>query len=69
MDTLALLTELRSKAFDLAASGKVGDYPYDDNFNDVVEEGFSDNGMSWTAQDGTILFADSVTGCIETLPF
>lgn len=69
MDTLALLTELRSEAFDLAASGKVGDYPYDDNFNDVVEEGFSDNGMSWTAKDGTILFADPVTGRIETLPF
>lgn len=69
MDTLALLTALRSEAFDLAASGKVGDYPYDDNFNDVVEEGFSDDGMSWTAKDGTILYADSVTGRIETLPF
>lgn len=49
------LVELRSRAFDIANSGKHGDYPYDDTFNDVVEEGFSDDGTSWTALDGTTI--------------
>lgn len=53
--TLEKLTELRSRAFNMANSGKHGDYPYDDTFNDAVEEGFSDNGASWTARDGTTI--------------
>lgn len=55
MTTLQLLTELRSLAFEMAASGKHGDYPYDDSFSDEVEEGFSDNGTVWTAKDGTVV--------------
>ena len=47
------LMELRSKAFSMAASGKHGDYPYDESFNDAVEEGFDDDGTGWTARDGT----------------
>lgn len=51
---LPILTEIRSKAFDLANSGKVGDYPIDlESFNDTVEEGFDDTGMGWTAKDGS----------------
>jgi hypothetical protein len=53
--TLEKLTELRSRAFNMANSGKHGDYPYDDTFNDAVEEGFSDDGASWTARDGTTI--------------
>ena len=58
MEELCKLTELRSRAFDLANSGKHGDYPYDETFNDVVEEGFSDDGTSWTALDGTTITID-----------
>lgn len=39
----------------MANSGKHGDYPDDESFNDEVEEGFSDDGMVWEAKDGTIL--------------
>lgn len=55
MDTFQKLTLLRSRAFGMASSGKYGSYSYDDTFNDVVEEGFSDDGSSWTALDGTII--------------
>ena len=55
MVTLQQLTELRSRAFDMANSGKHGDYPYDETFNDAVEEGFSEDGTSWTALDGTTI--------------
>ena len=54
-ETLQALVSLRERAFDMANSGKHGDYPYDDTFNDEVEEGFSDDGTTWIAKDGTIL--------------
>lgn len=42
----------------MANSGKYGFYPADiESFNEDVEEGFSDNGMSWEAKDGTIVEA------------
>lgn len=53
---LKAITEFRRAAFDLAASGRHGDYPYDYTFNDAVEEGFSDDGTTWTANDGTVLY-------------
>ena len=54
--TLKQLTDLRSRAFDMANSGKHGEYPIDmEEFNTVVEEGFNDNGTTWTALDGTVL--------------
>ena len=55
METLQQLVELRSRAYELAASGKHGDYPYDDRFNEEVEDGFSDDGAAWVAKDGTLL--------------
>lgn len=39
----------------MAASGKYGDYPYDETFNEAVEEGFSADGTLWEAKDGTIV--------------
>ena len=53
-----MLTNLRSRAFDMANSGKHGDYPNDDSFNDEVDNGFSEDGSVWTAKDGTILKAE-----------
>lgn len=47
------LIELRSKAFDMANSGKHGEYPYDETFNEEVEKGFNSDGTEWTAKDGT----------------
>ena len=55
MEVLKKLMDLRSKAFEMAASGRYGDYPYDETFNDEVEAGFSDDGMVWEAKDGTII--------------
>lgn len=55
MATLLQLTKLRSRAFDMANSGKHGNYPDDETFNDVVEAGFNEDGTEWTAEDGTIL--------------
>lgn len=55
MDYLKKITEIRSRAFDMANSGKHGEYPYDDAFNNAVEEGFSDDGTRWTALDGTTI--------------
>jgi len=52
---LKKLANLRSRAFEMAASGKHGEYPYDDTFSDEVEEGFSQDGTSWTAKDGTTI--------------
>ena len=52
---LEKLTCLRSKAFEMANSGKHGRYPLDETFNDAVEEGFSHDGTSWTAKDGTVI--------------
>lgn len=49
------LTDLRSRAFDMANSGKHGVYPYDETFNEEVELGFNDNGTEWEAKDGTVL--------------
>ena len=54
-DILAVLTALRSAAFDIANCGRHGAYPADNSFNDAVEEGFDDAGLSWTAEDGTVL--------------
>ena len=57
-NTLTVLTELRSTVFDLANSGKYGTYPDDiESFNEDVEEGFSDTGMSWEAKNGVIVEA------------
>lgn len=53
--TLEQLTDLRSRAFDMANSGKHGEYPYDETFNCIVEKGFSKDGTKWKAKDGTIL--------------
>lgn len=48
-----LVTLFRSLCFDIANSGMHGTYPEDiEEFNKAVEEGFSDNGESWTALDG-----------------
>ena len=55
MATLQQITELRSRAFDMANSGKHGNYPYDDTFNDKVEEGFNEDGTEWKALDGTTI--------------
>lgn len=57
---LKKLTALRSRAFDMAASGKHGEYPLDlEEFNKEVEDDFSDDGTVWTAHDGTtITFKD-----------
>ena len=52
---LKKLTDLRSRAFGIAASGRHGEYPYDNTFSDEVEEGFSQDGTSWTAKDGTTI--------------
>lgn len=54
-DILPALVSLRNHAFGFAASGRHGDYPYDDSFNDKVEEGFSGDGTLWKAGDGTVL--------------
>lgn len=59
-NTLSLLTTLREMAFDMANSGKFGEYPHDENFNDVVESGFSENGSVWTAEDGTTITFDDI---------
>ena len=47
-------------AFNMANSGKFGEYPHDENFNDTVESGFSDDGSMWTAEDGTTITFDDV---------
>lgn len=39
----------------MANSGKHGNYPYDDTFNDKVEEGFNEDGTKWKALDGTTI--------------
>ena len=44
--------DFRSMIFDMAGSGKFGEYPYDESFTEAVEEGFNDDG-TWTAKDGT----------------
>lgn len=50
------LTTFRSAAFDIAASGKHGDYSTETGkFNDEVEEGFNDDGSLWEAKDGTVV--------------
>lgn len=54
-DILPALTGLRSEAFDLAASGRHGIYPFDDTFNDAVESGFNPDGTVWRAKDDTVL--------------
>lgn len=54
-NVLEKLVRLRERAFDMANSGKYGEYPFDETFNDEVEEGFSDDGTSWTAKDGTTI--------------
>lgn len=53
--TLEKLVNLRSRAFDMANSGKYGEYPFDETFNDEVEKGFKDDGTSWTAKDRTTI--------------
>lgn len=53
--TLERICAFRSKAYQMAASGKHGDYPYDETFNDEVEAGFNFNGSEWTANDGTVI--------------
>ena len=53
--TFKQISEFRSEAFSLAASGKHGEYPYDETFNEAVEAGFSYDGTEWEAEDGTII--------------
>jgi len=53
-DILIPITLLRELAFDSANSGKYGWYPDDETFSDAVEEGFSPNGLQWTARDETV---------------
>lgn len=55
MQTLKQLVELRSQAFDMANSGKHGNYPLDESFNEAVEAGFNEDGTQWTALDGTTI--------------
>ena len=55
MTTLEQITRFREKAYEMAASGKHGDYPFDGTFNDEVELGFNDDGTEWTANDGTTI--------------
>lgn len=55
MPTLKQLVELRSQAFDMANSGKHGNYPVDESFNEAVEAGFNEDGTQWTALDGTTI--------------
>jgi len=51
---LERLTEFRSKCFDMANSGKYGEYPLDlEAFNEEVEAGFGVSGETWYANDGT----------------
>lgn len=59
-DILPALLSLREHAFNFAASGHHGDYPYDDTFNDKVEEGFADTGALWMAENGTILRIEKI---------
>ena len=53
--TLKDITEFRSRAYEMAASGKHGEYPYDETFNEEVELGFNEDGTEWEANDGTIV--------------
>ena len=39
----------------MANSGMHGDYPLGETFNEEVEDGFSDDGTTWEAKDGTLL--------------
>ena len=52
---LDALVAFRSFVFDAANSGKKGQYPTDESFNDAVEDGFGDGGTSWTARNGQTL--------------
>ena len=49
---LSVLVAFREFVFDKAASGKYGEYPADDTFNDAVEEGFSEEDTVWTSHSG-----------------
>ena len=53
-NTQNALVRFRSFVFDAANSGRYGDYPEDQmQFNDLVEAGFSDNGLEWTSANDT----------------
>lgn len=53
-DTQTALVRFRSFVFKTANSGKYGDYPEDmTRFNDLVEAGFSDNGLEWSSANDT----------------
>lgn len=52
---LSKLVELRSRAFDMANSGKYGNYPLDESFNEEVEKGFNADGTSWTSKSGVTI--------------
>ena len=55
-ETHTALVELRSHAYDHAASGKCGDYPESmSELYDSVEEGFSERGFRWESKNGTVL--------------
>jgi hypothetical protein len=51
-EPLEAIAAFRSYVFDKAGSGYLGRYPTDNTFNDAVEEGFSDDGMTWHSRNG-----------------
>lgn len=55
-DPDAALGRLRSCAFSVAASGTHGTYRLDGTFAHQVGTGFSPDGETWTAKDGTCLY-------------
>ena len=53
--TKILMLALRDVAFDKANSGKYGVYPHDgEEFNKEVEDAFSDDGTTWSANNGEV---------------
>lgn len=56
------LRGLRDEAFDRANSGHYGPYPTDINqFNKLVEKGFSQDGLSWESENGIVLTVVAVS--------
>ena len=56
------LRGLRDEAFDRANSGHFGPYPTDISlFNKLVEDGFSQDGLSWESENGIVLSVVAVS--------
>ena len=51
-DTGHMLSTFREFCFNKASQNDHGEYPYDNTFNDTVEQGFSEDGTCWTAENG-----------------